>query len=404
MNARSMPRTEPALDPVASQPAPPAVLELRVLGGPQAGAAIPWPEAGRALVLAVGDDAGETVDLQLAGDVPVRLRLRASLSGAANCEVLAGEVWLGDEVLATGVRFEWPMHVPLQLGGPLAIAFGEAKAGIWALMALAAEPAPAPAMAAETPPEAPEPRGRLDAWLAGGGAVLGAAGLVWALLAAVPTAPHAAVPPTPDWSRAEAALREPDFAGLTLERVADNQARLTGRIATRSHAQRVQSRTATWPVVPLWQVQVDESLAASAEDALQLAGLPWKAAVTGLGELRLDGDPTALSADRMARALAEVRAALPQVSKLVTPPLPAVASAAPTPADNPRMPALPSAGGEPGKRIVTLVSWGELPHIVTADGGRYFVGAVLPSGHRLLAVQPQALLLERDGRETRIDF
>ena len=70
----------------------------------------------------------------------------------------------------------------------------------------------------------------------------------------------------------------------------------------------------------------------------------------------------------------------------------------------PRPPTLPSAGNEPGKRIVTLVSQGQLPHLVTADGTRYFVGAVLPSGHRVAEVLPQALVLERDGQQSRIEF
>jgi|GEM_PF-3171104 len=304
-------------------PQPPASpLELRVLGGPQAGAAIAWPEPGRALVLTVGDDAehgGEPVDLQLLGEIPVRLRLRALAHGAARCEVLRGEVAMDGDLHGAGSRFDWPRQVPLQLGDSLAIAFGDTDAPIWALATADGPPGAASGRGEEDrdgaggndPGAMDEPplRGRLDAWLAGSGAVLGVAGLVWSLLVTLPTAPQAAVHPAPA------------------------------------------------PVA--MNVQKPQDV------------LP---------------PPPAPSA-----------------------PAPAVAAAKPAPepappAAPPAAPMLPSTGNEPGKRIVTLVSQGALPHLVTADGGRYFVGATLPSGHRLAAVLPQAVVLERDGRETRIDF
>lgn len=333
--ARSTAGEEPTLKP--ERPSSP--MELRVLGGPQAGATIAWPETGRALVLAAGDDGaaqdgasphggawsapGEPVDLQLLGDVPVRLRLRALAHGAARCEVLAGEVAMAGEPHAAGARFEWPRQVPLQLGASLAIAFGDADVPMWSLVPLEAssiggaddrdrrddrdprdgderDGADDMASAATTPTP-----GRLEAILAGGGAVLGVAGLVWSLLITLPTAPQAAVHATPT----------PSPVAITAQKPQD----------------------------------------------------------------LLPPPPEAPSA-----------------------PTP-VAAAKPVPAE-PTVPTLPAAGNEPGKRIVTLVSQGALPHLVTADGGRYFVGATLPSGHRLAAVLPQGLVLERDGRETRIDF
>ena len=42
--------------------------------------------------------------------------------------------------------------------------------------------------------------------------------------------------------------------------------------------------------------------------------------------------------------------------------------------------------------------------MVTADGARYFLGAVLPSGHRIADVQPQTLTLERDGQQQVLNF
>ncbi len=51
---------------------------------------------------------------------------------------------------------------------------------------------------------------------------------------------------------------------------------------------------------------------------------------------------------------------------------------------------------DPGKRIASIVP-GNPAYIVTADGARYFVGAMLPTGHRITAIAGQRVSLERDG-------
>lgn len=306
-------------------------LELRVLGGSQAGARMPWPATGGALVLRAGEDIDETIraDLLLDSDRPALLRLRAQRDGEARVEVLSGEVTLGDETHAAGSVFRWPLLVPMQIGASASIAVGAADAAIWPLAPLHGDDASGGVDGAAHPrtdgdpsqsdaaahangggeadgdesSDAMPPRTRMDTWLAGGGAVLGVTGLVWSLLITMPTAPHAAVP-----------------------------------------------------------VVVARTPVAAPQDELV-----FDAPAAGQAQPVADAKP----------------------------------AAEPEP---PRVPTLPSAGNEPGKRIVTLVSQGQLPHLVTADGTRYFVGAVLPSGHRVAAVLPQALVLERDGQQSRIEF
>jgi type III secretion protein D len=58
---------------------------------------------------------------------------------------------------------------------------------------------------------------------------------------------------------------------------------------------------------------------------------------------------------------------------------------------------------DPGKRIASLVQ-GDPAYVVTADGARYFVGSMLPSGHRITAVDTQSVTLERDGRQSTLNF
>jgi len=49
-----------------------------------------------------------------------------------------------------------------------------------------------------------------------------------------------------------------------------------------------------------------------------------------------------------------------------------------------------------GTGMATLVS--DPGHIVTADGARWFPGAVLPSGHRLISIENNSIRFEKDGR------
>ena len=58
---------------------------------------------------------------------------------------------------------------------------------------------------------------------------------------------------------------------------------------------------------------------------------------------------------------------------------------------------------DPGKRIASLVA-GASAYLVTVDGARYFVGAMLPTGHRIVAIEKTAVALERDGQKTSLKF
>jgi type III secretion protein D len=58
--------------------------------------------------------------------------------------------------------------------------------------------------------------------------------------------------------------------------------------------------------------------------------------------------------------------------------------------------ALASAVSNPGKRVSLLVS-GDSGYLVTADGGRYFVGATLPTGHQIMSIDKQQVMLQQNG-------
>jgi type III secretion protein D len=58
--------------------------------------------------------------------------------------------------------------------------------------------------------------------------------------------------------------------------------------------------------------------------------------------------------------------------------------------------ALASAVSNPGKRVSLLVS-GASGYLVTADGGRYFIGATLPTGYQIMSIEQQQIMLQQNG-------
>ena len=58
---------------------------------------------------------------------------------------------------------------------------------------------------------------------------------------------------------------------------------------------------------------------------------------------------------------------------------------------------------DPGKRLSSIVP-GDPSYVVTADGTRYFEGALLPTGHRIASIHEREVLLERSGTVTPLRF
>jgi type III secretion protein D len=45
-----------------------------------------------------------------------------------------------------------------------------------------------------------------------------------------------------------------------------------------------------------------------------------------------------------------------------------------------------------------------MAYLVTADGARYFIGAMLPTGHRITQIQHGSVTLERNGEQSTLRF
>lgn len=363
-------------------------LELRVLEGPQAGARAPLTFGASCVLAAEPEGKGEAADIVLreAQLPPARVRVTAELPNAI-LEVLHGEVRLGEQVLAVNQQAPWPMYAHLQVGRSL-VAFGRASLEDWsAARSPATDSAPAAGQDSAAGNVKPLRR-RAEVWLATMGAtvlVLCGAALWTARLSA---APHTVVPaatPSP-----VEMLQSSEFAALQATVRADGRIELRGRLATLEQRMRLDQWLAEQELPAVVDVRIDEALKHDVVEVFRVNGVVVQARLQGPGLVAVEAaEPDAA---RVARAEEVVRRDVRGLEQLTV-----INTAKPAP---PPAPAVPD---DPGKRIASLIP-GEPGYLVTADGARYFVGAMLPTGHRITQIAKSSVTLERNGEQSTLNF
>jgi type III secretion protein D len=362
-------------------------LELRVLEGPQAGARAPLAFGLTCVLAAEAEGKGEGADIVLRESQlpPARVRVTMELPNAM-IEVLVGEVRLGDKVLSTGASAPWPMYLPLQIGRSL-IAFGRASVEDWS--GIGATAAPEAQADDSAPAEVTRPlRRRAELWLA----TMGAAVLV--LCGAALWTAHLSAAPHPEPIAAAPALAEQlaasEFAALRATTHADGRVEVRGRLATLEQRSRLDQWLAERRVTAVVDVRVDEALKRDVAEVFRVNGVAVQVQSQGPGHIAVEANEP--DAARLARAEDVVRRDVRGLEKLTV-----TNTAKPLPRPAPPVP------DDPGKRIASLVP-GEPGYLVTADGARYFVGAMLPTGHRITAIAKASVTLERDGQQSALNF
>ena len=241
------------------------------------------------------------------------------------------------------------------------------------------EDASLPTVASSAPSSAPRTLARGGAFLV----ALLALGALW-FLGIGRTGPVA--PPRPSL---EAVLADPAFSDLSFERGADGVARIDGVVPDTQTLRSLEARLADSGAAHVSRVETDATLARKVIDVLRVNG----AEAELLGSR--GGDVTVSTALPLERDLESLRASVAQD-------VPALGELA---FDN--SPPAPEPDGNlssrPGKRIAMVVSAAPA-HLVTEDLSRYFIGSLLPSGHRVIGIEGSRVSLERDGTVTEIEF
>ncbi|MFT3778971.1 MAG: hypothetical protein QM772_11970 [Ottowia sp.] len=364
---------------------PALIYELRVLSGEQRGASSAVRPGD---TLRLGRDWSNDVVLRDAGDGNAALRLDAD--GQLLLNVDGGQCQVGGAALAAGEHTALALYTPFTVGGTR-MAVGRIGAPQWA--ALFEEPAPVAASASPSAAEAAEPaaapaRRRID-WvrrlLTGGAALVaasaGALTLAWAM-------GPASLSPAQQAEHLRQTLAHLGFGALHVES-REGQLVVTGHLDTQAQRTRLEQALAgqTPARVAVW---VNEQVTAAVGDVYRLNGIAAEVRGAGPGVVHVqtrEGDVEALN-----KVQAVARRDVPGLQQLV--PLNEPPPAGPRPE---------ATVTDPGKRVAAIVP-GEPAYVVTADGTRYFEGAMLPTGHRILSILSDRVQIERDGVPGTLNF
>jgi type III secretion protein D len=394
-------------------------LELRVLEGEQRGARL----ALRRADFEIGSLHGAAAcDVRLRDALIGDTLVRISLDGEephARLHVLAGEVRLGPRRLRAGSAARWRLYAPLRIGATV-IALGEEDGAAWerdepapiadededdeeaastANAELASGPPPSPPPHLHRPPEqVAEPAQITDARRARGLerrlAVFGAALVLAAALplaigrlTAPPTAPAGA---DPQVALARLLAAQPGWRGLRVEADAagDTVQGLLDTNAQREDLRALLARAGFGGV--RIDVRTGEQLVDAVDDLFRVQGVPARADYDGAGRVRVYAQET--DANLLLRVVAAARRDVRGLADIDVHNAPPV----PPPQDRP----VPD---DPGKRVAAVVP-GASPYVATVDGTRYFLGALLPTGDRIEAIDAHRILLVRDGRRSELEF
>lgn len=127
------------------------------------------------------------------------------------------------------------------------------------------------------------------------------------------------------------------------------------------------------------QVRQGNAVAGDVSEILRLKGIDASASYEGNGQVRVEGhlgNEGALSSAIQSRAMRDIQG----LKKIVAVNLDTQARRQP-----------------PASKRITSVSNGADPHVVTADGSRYYVGAQLPGGGQLVAIEGNEVVVGEGG-------
>lgn len=379
--------TTPMVQDLASDPR-----ELRVLAGPQSGAMLPLlPQRSYSIGTRFGADivlrqpTAHAEDATGSEDTECRASISLEPDGVS-LVAQAGQVLVDGTALTIGESRLVPWTTPWQLGG-CTLAVG--PQGAWAPAAPAAAASPAPARTAA--PAAPTPA-RLRRWgrrlATGGGAVVLTSLSMWALAMAIaPASPR----PEALAQRAQATLHAAGMTAVTVSLAAGPADPVVeGYLDTHAQRTRAESLLAAQGLRPRFAVWINENLAQAVQDVYRVHGISAQVQTLGPGRVRVN------------TALADA-SALPNVEKAVRRDVQGLNQLDTRNAPPPGVPSPVPALDDPGKRVASIVT-GDEPYVATQDGTRYFIGALLPTGHRILAIADGHVQLEREGLNTALAF
>lgn len=364
-------------------------LVLRVLTGRLAGSEAPIVPG---QPLSIGHGFDNAVVLRDAAAAPLSLTITAD-DARGWVELAEGAVELLGQPLAAPARALLPPFIPVSAGG-FALAWGDASSPRWAEAEALARPAPPPALVQVAPAEAaPAPRplaapiGWLRARLADHSLYV-TSGAVLTMLLVAPAFTAALDSRAPPVDAVRLALAA-DYPALTAQPSATGDVVVTGTVATDADRARVEALLARAGLDATVGVDSGTALAEATARVFRDHGVPARATWAAPGVVRVEAG--AMAAETRARLVNLALGDVPGVAQVdvVGPAAAGVAAG--------------YAVDAAAKRVASIVD-GDPGYLITADGARYFTGALMPTGQRLVAISGRTITLEQGGVARRLTF
>lgn len=372
----------------------PLLYELRVLNGEQRGATSAVRPGD---TLRIGREWSNDVVLQDAGDSAASLLLQEDGSLALGAD--GGDCSVDGAELASGEPVGVPLYTPFSVGGSQ-MAVGRIGASQWGALfddepvaAAAApdeephadQPVAAAALPAATAAVVKEKPGLVKRLLTGGAALVAVSAcaltMAWAM-------GPGTLKPAEQVQHLRQTLAHLGYGMLDAE-FREGQLNVIGHLDTLAQRSQLE-RALTGQSPARIAVTVNEQVIAGVADVYRLNGISADVKGGGPGVVHVhtrEADQAKLESVQ-ARARRDVSGLSLLVANNDAPPL------------SPRPEATVT---DPGKRVSAIVP-GDPAYVVTADGTRYFEGAILPTGHRILAILSDRVQIERDGAASTLNF
>lgn len=368
-------------------------LVLKVLAGRVRGASAPL-ERGQTVTVGHGLDADIVLRDPSAQGVRLKLKARAD---AADLELLKGSVVLLGHELTAPAQALLPLYLPLMIGDN-AVAIGDPDSPRWS----EAERILTAARPAEDDEGDGASVGQSWQYLLNNTNALVSRSVkfVPVLLIAIITvsALFAISSGVPAWPRmqprpakVQGVLQDEGFTDLAVTKTTEGDLRIEGVVASDADRARLQRIMTAHDWQPRLLIQTQEGMARQVEDLYLANGVQASARSAGAGLVRLDvmgSNPE--EAGRLQRlAMTEVKG----VRRIEISMLPGADEGG-------RFEDMQEGGG---KRVVSVIG-GPRGHVTTADGARYFPGAILPTGHRIVSIEETKVMVERNGSRSELNF
>lgn len=361
---------------------------LKILSGRLSGKAFPLDGRDR---LSIGHGLGNDVVLRGAGtrDCAVEMSLTPD---AAQLRVLQGQVELLGRTLAAGEQAVLPAYLPIRIGEYL-VAHGAPVSARWEDAGAIADmpvgnaigPLQAPRIVDRLLDMGREHLGRIDRKTM---RLTVATGCICLLgVAAAQPLGDLVTGGKGDRTALQREVRRAGFPAVKVNSAPDGSLAVTGVVRDEDELGRLRALAVQSGDGVIVDAQTGPALADAAADLLQTKGVAAHVTPAQPGALVVSAGY--MPQDRQQALSAELKKDLPAVS--------AVGFRVDDSLDASPLQAFFT---QSGAGLATIVT--DPPHILTADGSRWFPGSTLPTGHKLLAVAPEGVTFEKDGRVEQI--